>query len=100
MPKKATKQLPPRTKLAAWRIKRGASQPDMVKDTGIPISTYQRLEVGNYQRLPYQQLVNCAKVLKVDVDELIEDRFKEWTVFDGAVRKPPNSPRWKTAKRA
>lgn len=95
MPKKATTQKPPRTKLAAWRIKRGATQPDMVRDTGISISHYQRMEDGDYQRLPYQQLLNCAIVLEVDLDELIEDEYKGWTVFSPDARKPPTVPRWK-----
>lgn len=89
-------QGPPRTKLATWRLKRGASQPDMVRDTGIPMSTYQRIEAGSYDRLPWQQLYNCAIVLDVEVDELIEDRFKRWTVFDAGAKRPPKTPRWKS----
>lgn len=93
------KQQPPKTKLAAWRIKRGATQPEMVRDTGIPISSYQRYEAGDYVRLPYQQLVNCAIVLEVTLDELIEDRFKRWTVFDADARRPPKKPKWKMRAR-
>jgi transcriptional regulator with XRE-family HTH domain len=93
VPKQATKQQPPKTKLAAWRIRRGATQPDMVKDTGIPISTYQRYEAGDYIDPPYRALMNCAIVLEVDINELIEDKFRRWTAFD--VKQPPRTPRWK-----
>lgn len=68
----------------------------MVADTGIPINTYQRYEAGDYERVPYARLVNCAIVLEVPVDELIEDHFKRWTVIDAETApKPPNVPRWK-----
>lgn len=67
----------------------------MVRDTGIPISTYQRIEAGDYDRVPYQQLRNCAIVLEVDVEELIDERFKRWTVFHPSAKKPPRSPSWR-----
>ena len=63
VPRTPHKQGKPRTNLAKWRLERRASQPGMVRDTGIPMSTYQRLEAGGYERLPYQALYNCAAVL-------------------------------------
>lgn len=92
------KQGKPRTKLAKWRLERGASQPGMVRDTGIPMSTYQRIEAGDYERLPYQALYNCALVLQVGIDELIDDRFKRWTVFHSGAEQPPKTPHWQTDK--
>ena len=67
----------------------------MVRDTGIPMSTYQRLEAGGYERLPYQALYNCAVVLQVEIDELIDDRFKEWTTFHPRASRPPAVPSWR-----
>ena len=90
-----TKQGPAQSRLEAWRLKRGLSQPEMVKHTGIPISTYQRLEEAGYKRLPYQQSVNCSMVLGVKVDELIEDEFKGWTVYSADAKKPPSPLPWK-----
>lgn len=97
MPRRAHAQGEPKTKLAEWRLKRGVSQPDMVRDTGIPISTYQRIETGTYDRLPYQQLYNCALVLGVDVDELIDERFKRWTTFHPKAKAPPETPSWRAS---
>ena len=94
VPKSATTQGDAKTKLTKWRIERGLSQPQMVQFTGIPISSYQRLEEGNYVRFPYQQLRNCATVLGVELDELIEDRFKGWTVFSEFAKEPPTTPVW------
>lgn len=61
----------------------------MVRDTGIPISTYQRIEAGTYDKPPYQQLYNSAVVLEVDVTELIEEKSKTWTVFHISAPSPP-----------
>lgn len=91
-----TKQGPPHSKLEAWRLKRGLSQPEMVKHTGIPITTYQRLEEAEYKTLPYEKLVNCSIVLGVKLDELIEDRFKGWTVFSAKAKVPPEKPPWRS----
>ena len=96
MPRTPHKQGKPRTKLADWRLKRGANQPGMVRDTGIPLSTYQRMEAGDYERPPYQALYNCAIVLQVEIDELIEDKYKTWTVFQAGAAAPPKTPHWQT----
>lgn len=92
---RGSQQKPPRTKLAARRLERDATQLDMSKDTGISLKHYQRLEVGNYQQVPYAQLVNCARVLEVEVEDLIEDKFKNWNVFSADAKEPPTVPRWK-----
>ena len=71
----------------------------MALDTGISLKHYQRLEVGNYLQLPYRQLVNCAFVLEVEVDELIDDEFKRWYNFDPELPQPPKVPRWKKSSK-
>jgi transcriptional regulator with XRE-family HTH domain len=95
MARTAHKQQQPRTKLARWRLNRGATQMDMVRDTGIPLSTYQRLEAGDYQRPPLQALVNCSKVLEVELADLLEDTFLRWHVFNHSAPKAPKVPSWK-----
>lgn len=90
-----TKQGPPQSKLETWRLKRGLSQPEMVKHTGIPINTYQRLEEVDYASPPYTKLQNCAIVLGVKLDKLIEDEFEGWTIFNAKAKKPPEEPVWK-----
>lgn len=67
----------------------------MVRDTGIPMSTYQRIERGDYERPPLQALMNCAIVLDVELKELLEDRFTEWTVFRPAAASTPEPPSWR-----
>jgi transcriptional regulator with XRE-family HTH domain len=90
-----TKQGLPRTKLAAWRLKRQLSQPEMSRVTGIPINTYQRLEQGDYASPPYTKLQNCAIILGVKLDKLIEDEFVGWTVFNAKAKKPPEVLPWR-----
>lgn len=95
MARTAHKQQPPKTKLARWRLKRGATQMDIVRDTGIPLSTYQRLEAGDYQRPPVQALVNCAIVLEVELTDLLEEKFLCWHVFHHSAARAPKKPSWK-----
>lgn len=67
----------------------------MSLDTGIPIASYQRYEAGKYDKPPYMQLYNCAIVLEVDVEDLIDDRFKKWHVYSARAKKPPRTPSWR-----
>ena len=55
------------------------SQRDMSEATGIPMATYQRLEMAERKTLNYEYMVRCATVLGVEVDELIEEKYKRWT---------------------
>jgi transcriptional regulator with XRE-family HTH domain len=89
-------QTKPRTKLARWRLKRKLTQADMVRWTGVPLSTYQRLEHGNYQRPQVQALANCAIVLDCSLEDLLEERFLRWTVFHPDAASPPKTPVWQT----
>jgi transcriptional regulator with XRE-family HTH domain len=89
-----TKQGPPESKLEEWRMKRDLSQPQMSRYTGISMTSYQRLEEVDYESPPYTKLQNCAIVLGVSLDELIEDKFKGWTVFKASAKKPPEMPVW------
>ena len=75
-------------------MKRGLNQRQMHEFTGVPLSSYQRLEAGKYVRVPYEQLKNCAIVLELDVEELLEERYKGWTVFSGDAKEPPSKRVW------
>ena len=65
------------------------SQIELAKATGISIATLRRLERGEMANPPLRYLANCATVLGVEVEELIEDEWRQWSAFDAT---PP--PEW------
>jgi transcriptional regulator with XRE-family HTH domain len=83
-----------RSRLAAWREKRGVTQEELAAATGISTSTIRRLEnppsitVANP---PLRYLQNCALALGCKLSDLIEPEWQEWMVFDGRKPKPPAS---------
>jgi transcriptional regulator with XRE-family HTH domain len=67
-----------RTKLAAWRVKRGMTQKELAEAVDIPPTTYWRIEVG--MKYPtVRDLGNLAIVLGCQVEDLIDDRWREWS---------------------
>jgi transcriptional regulator with XRE-family HTH domain len=81
------------TRVAYWRKKRGISQSEPARATGLTRSTYWRLEQGKYKNPKLRYLVNLALALRPDngLDDLIEEEWREWLVLDaGAAAKPPN----------
>lgn len=80
----------PKTKLAAWRARRRLTQIEMIEATGIAPATYRRLERGEHRNPQLRWLANCALVLGVTVEDLIEDEWREWSqIGDGPVDAPP-----------
>ena len=75
------------------------SQREMSEATGIPLATYQRLEIAKRKTLNYEYMVRCAIVLGVDVDELIEDKYKRWTKPIPTARRSSKAARSKQPKR-
>ena len=73
----------------------------MVRDTGISMARYQRMEAGIDTKtgrrldLDWEGLYNCAIVLEVDIDDLIDDDKRMWHKFDHEAPKPPKIPRWR-----
>jgi transcriptional regulator with XRE-family HTH domain len=78
------------TRLARLRIERGMSQTELAEASGLSIATLRRLERGTIANPPLRYLANCAIVLGVKVEELIEDEWREWIPL--AQREPPASP--------
>jgi transcriptional regulator with XRE-family HTH domain len=72
---RAVRKSKAQTKLAAARLSAGLTQKDMAEVTGMSRSAYWRLERGRIDNPPLRYLTNCAIVIGVAVDELIED---EW----------------------
>lgn len=46
--------------------------------TGISRATYGRLEQGRYENPPLRYLVNCAIVLNVELDDVLQDDWRTW----------------------
>jgi transcriptional regulator with XRE-family HTH domain len=78
------------SKLAAWRVKRGVTQAEMAAATGIPLSTYWRLERRRLWNPPIRHLTNCAIVLGCELEDLIEDDMRTWKWSRAAPDEPPD----------
>lgn len=98
MPRRPLEQTKVETKLAAWRVRRGVTQEENAKATGISYSTYWRLERGRYKNPPIGYLVNCAIALGCELDDILEDEHKRWQVLDVRAGTPPDPARfWRTS---
>ena len=77
------------TRLAELRVAADLSQLEMAKLTGLALNTYIRLERGEIANPPIRYLVNCAFVLGVDLDAVLEREWTRWTAFSDTARRPP-----------
>ena len=77
------------TKLARVRMARGVTQEELADAIGISEPTYRRLERGQMTSPPLGYLVNAALALGVQLDDLIEDRWREWHELRGDRPSPP-----------
>lgn len=93
MPRRHNRGAKPETKLARTRLASELTQADMVEATGIKRSTYWRLEHGRIANPPLRYLTNCAIVLGVPVEELIEEEWKTTWLQLGAdaPAEPPDT---------
>ena len=80
----------PRTELARWRLRRGLTQVQLAQAIGITRATYIKLEQGRMPNPPLRYLSNCAIVLGVPVQELIEPEWQTWMRFDARSPHPPD----------
>jgi transcriptional regulator with XRE-family HTH domain len=92
VPARRENQTAIRTRLAALRVKRGVTQADMAAAVGIALPTYRRLKRGRMPSPPLRYLTNCAVALGVDLEELIEDEWREWHTFDAHRAAAPPDP--------
>jgi transcriptional regulator with XRE-family HTH domain len=79
-----------KTKLATWRQRRGVTQEELARATGLSTSVYWRLENGHYDNPPIRYLVNCALALGCSLDDLIEGEWREWMVLDQRASAAPD----------
>jgi transcriptional regulator with XRE-family HTH domain len=65
-------------------------QKEVAFRAGIPLGTYRRLERGLIKNPPVRYLVNVSLVLEVNLRDVCENDWLEWTVFrPGQPRRPP-----------
>lgn len=79
------------TRLAIWRLRRSIKQEDLARAVGLSRDTLSRLERGEIANPPLRYLSNCAIVLDVDLEELIEDVWREqWLTLRPTAPRPRN----------
>jgi transcriptional regulator with XRE-family HTH domain len=76
MPRRTDRGAKAETRLARVRLASGLTQRDLFEATGMSRSVYWRLERGRIDNPPLRHLTNCAIVLGVPVEELIEDEWR------------------------
>lgn len=64
----------------------------MWEAVGVSRATYVRLEQGRVANPPLRLLVNCAIALSCELDDLIEDAWREWFTRSGYT--PTRPPRF------
>lgn len=82
------RRIAPVTKLARLRIDRDFRQDELAEKTGLSLRTLQRLEAGEINNPPLRYLTNCAIALEVDLDEVIEDEWRQWLKLDARAPDP------------
>ena len=71
-------------------MRRGVTQQEMADATGISTATYWRLEHGRLSDPPIRLLANCALALGVELEDLIEDEWRQWLTLDKRRSAPPD----------
>lgn len=72
------------TFLAELRVEHHLTQQELAEMTGIPLTTYRRLERGQMTNPPIRYLINIVIALGLGTDhifEICEDEWIEWTWF-------------------
>jgi transcriptional regulator with XRE-family HTH domain len=67
---------------------------------GISVPTYQRLERGTMRNPPLRYPANAALALRVKLDAVVNDSWREWYPFDPRFPEPLAKGWWKTPDRA
>ncbi|HEU4973835.1 MAG TPA: helix-turn-helix transcriptional regulator [Baekduia sp.] len=89
------------TKLARWRMHRGLTQEELAVAIGISLPTYRRLERASTDNPPLRYLQNAALALGVELDDVIEDSWREWKTFSVDAARPPDpASLWRPVRHA
>ena len=78
------------TKLARRRLELDISQEELAAAVGMSVTTYRRLEHDQLTDIPLRALNNCALALGVELEDIIEDSWREWADFD---KRRPRAPK-------
>ncbi len=71
------------TRLAQARREHGIGQEELARAAGLGRSTIQRIEARTMTNPPIRYLANCAIVLGIPLEDLIEPEWRAWTDFGG-----------------
>lgn len=78
------------TKIAELRIAAGLTQRQLSERTGVSIAHYRRLERDELRDPGVRTLSNVAIALGVQIEDLVEEHWRDWMVFDAAgAPRPP-----------
>ena len=77
------------TRLARARARVGVTQEELARAIGISEPTLRRLERGQSRNPPLRYLINASICLGVELEDLIEDEWREWMTFDQRASVPP-----------
>lgn len=78
-----------RSRLHQVRWSQRETQETMSRKTGIGLRAYRRLENGELKNPPIRYLVNCARVLRVELEDVCNPEWLAWTEFEAGVKEPP-----------
>lgn len=75
-------------------MRMGVTQQELADATGLSLATVYRLESGQVRNPKVRDLANCALALGLELDDVIEDEWREWTNLDGKHPAPPDAARF------
>lgn len=78
------------TKLEQMRRKRRVSQEKMAAIVGVSRTTYQKLERGTDDNPRLRYYVNASLALRCKLEDVLEDEWLGWMVFDRQFPEPPD----------
>lgn len=79
--------------MAYWRLQRGMTQKEMWEAAGMSRRTYLDIEHGTNTNPQVRLLANCARVLDVDIGELIGPELRAWWKRYPTSVDEPDDPR-------
>ncbi len=77
------------TPLSYQRISAGVTQQELAVAVGVSVRTIQRLESGQVAQPSLRLLINCAIALRVNLGQICQGEWLDWTVFTEGVNGPP-----------